>query len=292
MSDINNIVVGLQAANTLKVGAYGAVEGDAVEVGLIKGGIKIAHDETQYDVEVDQYIGPILKKITSEGLKITLAIAEASLANLAVAFGYPTTAVAGGVFSFGGKTSVTPRTLYINVNGVSSGTAKITIFRAVPTGKTSPAYTKEKETLIDVEFDVLVDTTKTAEQRFGTWADAGGDVTPPTVALSAPIDGGTVLLNAKGPVVWIITEAGAGVNENTIVYGDTFSIINITTPPSAALVAGSVVYNSSLKTVTFTPSSNWTASDSLQAIVSTGLKDNAGNRLAAIKIEQFSVTAA
>lgn len=290
MSDINNIVVGLQAENTLKVGAYGAAEGSAVDVGLIKGGVKISHEETQYDVKVDQYIGTVKKAITDEGMKVTLSMAEVSLANLAVAFGYPLTAVDGGTFSFGAKTSVTERTLYINPKGPGTGNAKITLWRCVPTGKTSPAYTKEKETLVDVEFDVLVDTSKTAEQRFGKWEQTSSDSTPPTVALSTPADGGTVTKATLGTVTWTITEANA-VDENSIIYGDTFSIINTTTPASAALVAGSIAYSAVAKTVTFTPSVAWNASDTFQAIVTRGLKDVAGNRLAAIKVEQFSVTA-
>ena len=290
MYDKENIVVGLQETNTLKVGAYGAVEGDAVDVGLIKGGIKVSHEETQYEVKVDQFIGTVKKFITDEGMKVTLAMVENSLTNLAIAFGYPTTAVSNGVFSFGAKTTVTERVLYINPKGPGGGNAKITLWRCVPTGKSSPAYTKEKEVLVDVEFDVLVDTTKTAEQRFGKQEQVTSDSTPPTVALSSPVDGGTVTKDAKGTVEWTITETNQ-INENTIVYGETFSIIDITTPASAALVAGTIAYNAATKKVTFTPTSNWTASASMQAIVSTGLKDGSGNRLAAMKIEQFSVTA-
>ena len=288
--DVNNIVVGLQADNTLKVGNYGDLEAAAVDVGLIKGGIKISHDETQYDVKVDQFIGTVKKAITDESMKITLALAEVSLANLAVAFGYPTTAVAANVFSFGAKTSVTERTLYINPKGPGSGNAKITLWRCIPTGKTSPAYTKEKETLVDVEFDVIVDTTKTAEQRFGTQAQVAVDTTPPTIALSAPADGGTVTKATSGTVTLLITETN-GMDENSIVYGDTISIINTTTPASAALVDGAIVYSPSAKTVVFTPTAVWVAANTFQLIVSKGLKDAAGNHLAAPYIAQFSVTA-
>ena len=292
MGTVSNIVVGLQSTNTLKVGAYGAVEGDCVDVGFIKGGIKIEHEEEQYDVEVDQATGIVKSFIVKEGMKISLALAEVSLANLAIAMGYPTSAVASTTLSFGGKTTVTERALFINMKGPGPGTAKMTIYKAVPTGKTSPAYTKDKETLVDVEFKVLEDVSKTAEARYGTYVASGADTTAPTIALSTPTDGGTVLLNVKGIVVWTITETGSVLDENSIVYGDTVSIIDITTPASAALVAGTIVYSASAKTITFTPTSNWTASNSLQAIVTTGLKDASGNHLAAMKIEQFSVTVA
>jgi len=288
--DAENIVVGLQAANSLKVGNYGAVEADAVDVGFITGGVKISHEETQYDVKPDQVIGTVKKFITDEGMKITLSMIEITAAKMALAFGYPTTAVVDGVFYFGGKTSVTERTLFINPKGIGGGNAKLTIWKCVPTGKTSPAYTKGKETVIDVEFDVLVDTTKTDEQRFGHFDPGTSDTTPPTVALSSPVDGGTVVKDAKTTVEWTITEANP-MDENSIVYGDTVQIINTTVPAAAALVAGAISYNAATKKILFTPTANWTASDSLQAIISTGLKDKAGNRLAAPKIEQFSVTA-
>lgn len=288
--DLDNVVVGLQSANTLKIGNYGDAEGDAVDVGLIKGGIKIAHGETQYDVKVDQFIGTVKSFITDEEMTITLTIAEASLANFAAAFGYPTAAVSDGVFSFGGKTSVTERTVYINIKGPAGGNAKISLWKCIPSGKSSPAYTKEKETLVDIELKVLVDTTKTAEQRFGQWAQTSGDTTAPVIALSSPVDGGTLTKDAKGAIEWTITEANE-IDENTIVYGDTFQIINTTTPASAALVAGTIAYNAATKKVTFTPTSNWTASDTFQVIVTRGLKDSSGNRLAATKIEQLSVGA-
>ena len=284
---VANIVLGLNAANTLKVGALDAVEGDAVDVGLIKGGIKIDHDESQYEVEVDQFIGTVKKFITKESMKVTLSIAEPTLANLAVAFGYPTGAVASTTFSFGAKTSVTERTLYINVNGPAGVSRKITLWKCVPTGKTSQAYTKEKETLVDVEFDVLVHSSKTAEQRFGTEVDTAADTTPPTVALSTPTDGNTVVGSGSGTVVWTISEAA---DANSIIYGDTFSIIDDTTPGAATLKAGTIVYNSTLYQVVFTPTAAWTNAHTYQAIVTTGLKDVAGNRLAAIKLENFSAT--
>lgn len=288
--DVNNIVVGLQEANTVKVGAYGAAEGAAVDAGLIKGGVKYQHDETQYEIKVDQFIGTIKKFITDETMKITLSFAEASLANFAVAFGYPTGAVAANQFKFGGKTSVTERTLYINPKGPAGGTSKLVLWKCVPTGKTSPAYTKEKEVLIDVEFDVLVDTTKTAEERFGYIEQAGGDSVAPTIALSTPVDGGTVAKTTLNTVAWTITEVNA-IDENSLVYGSTFLIMNTTVPASASLVAGSISYNAGTKVVTFTPSVAWNASDTMQVIVTTGLKDASGNRMAAAKIEQFSVTA-
>jgi len=84
-------------------------------------------------------------------------------------------------------------------------------------------------------------------------------------------------------------------DEATINYGDdddcSFMLINTTTPPTADVEPGTIVYDRTAKTVTFTPTVAWNASDTFQAIVTTHLRDSAGNHLAAVKVEQFSVTA-
>jgi len=287
---VNNVVLGLQADNTLKVGAYGAVEADAVEVGYLKGGIKLEHSEERYDVEVDQVIGHIKSITTHEDMKITLSIAEATVENLAIAMGYPTGAISGGILYFGGKTSNTERTLYINVKGKNGGNRKITIHKCIPTGATSQEYKKDGETLVDVEFKVLADTSQTAEQMMGTIEETGTDTTAPTVAMTTPTDDGTVTKDTKDTVVLTFTEANQ-MDENTLIYGDTIIINNTTTPSSAVFVAGSVAYDATAKTLTFTPAENWTASDTFQLSVSTGVRDMNGNALAAPYIAQFSVTA-
>lgn len=290
-----NVVVGMQAANTLKVGAYGDAEGSAVEVGFIDGGVEFEHAEDAYLVYVDQAMGAIDRKTTKESLRIKLNLAEATLANLAVAYGYPTTALSSVTLSIGGKTSNTARSLFINVNAVSSGTRKYTFYKCFPDGNSVHSYKKDDKTMYTVTFEVMEDTSKTAEQRFGTVVDSSTDTTPPTVALSTPVDGGTVTKDAAGTVTWTITEATNAIDENTVIYGAednaTFMIINTTTPGSAALVAGTIAYSAATKNVVFTPTSSWTASDTFQVIVTTGLRDTAGNHLATPKIEQFSVTA-
>ncbi len=285
-----NVVVGLQAANTLKIGAYGAAEADAVEVGFIDGGVKFNHEEEKYLVKVDQAMGPIDAKTISEGLKFKVRMAEATLANMALAFGYPTSAVSGSTFSFGGKTSNTNRVAYINVNGPNGGSSKYTLFKVQPLGAVELDYKKDDKTMYDVEFIVLEDTTKTAEQRFGTRVDTGADTTAPTIAMTTPATGGTRASGGKTTVLLTITEANP-MDENSIVYGDNDdATIRITKQGSpSTLVAGSISYDSALKTVTFTPTDNWSAG-TYDVVVSTGLKDQNGNRLASTFIGYFTVS--
>jgi hypothetical protein len=271
------------------VGAYQAAEGSAVDVGLTDGGVEIVVSGEVKEIFADQHLGAIAAASIKEACSVKFNVAESSLAVLAMAFGYPTTAVTDSTLNIGGKTDLYDyKTVYINVKGPGPGTRKITIHKAKIKGDSSQKYQKDNVTMVPVEIMALCDVTKSAGEQFFSIVDTGLDATPPTVALSAPVDGATTPKDAKGTIVWTITETN-GVDANSIVYGDTFSIINTTTPGSAALVAGSIVYTPADKKVTFTPTNNWTASDTFQAIVTTGLKDAAGNRLAAIKVEQFSV---
>lgn len=290
-NDVNNIIV---KNATLTVGTYLQAEGSAHDVGALDGGVAVENTREYADIKADPWIGIIAKKKTGEVMIVKCVMAESSLANLAIAFDYPVGAVVGSEFSFGGDITANYRTLYINGDGPGGGTRKWTLWKCVSVGSGGHSYKKDEKTMIEVEFQVLEDTTKAANERYGSVLDAGADTTAPTVVLTTPADGDTVTKNTKGTVLWTITEAN-GMDESTIVYGDndgaTFMILNTTTPASASLVAGSIAYDSTAKTVTFTPTSDWTASDTFQAIVTTGLKDAAGNNLATPKIEQFSVTA-
>ncbi len=290
-NDVNNIIV---KNATLIVGTYLQAEGSAHDVGALEGGVAVENTREYYDVKADPWIGIIAKKKIGEVMIVKCAMAESSLANLAIAFDYPAGAVVGSEFTFGGDSTVTYRTLYINGEGPGGGTRKFTLWKCVSVGSGGHSYKVGDKTVVEVEFQVLEDTTKAANERYGSILDAGADTTAPTVVLTTPADGATVTKDGKGTVLWTITEANT-MDESTIVYGDndgaTFMILNTTTPAAATLVAGSIIYDATAKTVTFTPTSNWTASDTFQVVVTTGLKYAAGNHLATPKIEQFSVTA-
>jgi len=171
MSTSTNIVVGLAADGTLKAGDYGALESAAADLGFIKGGITIDHEETLYDIKVDQVLGAVDKVTTEESLKIKFSLAEATLANIALALGYaaPT---ADAALEFGDKSAAQYKTLYVNVKGPQGKTRKYTFWKCRASGKTSQIYKRDGETLIDIEFDVLCDTSKDVSKRFGKIEDA------------------------------------------------------------------------------------------------------------------------
>ena len=287
-----NIVFGfnLGAASQIKIGDYAGGATAAVDVGRSSEGVEYTMEREIAQVDTDQDPGPTAAKEIRRVGKLKFNLAEATLANIALAFGLPATALAGGVLSLGAPANgELYREVFLYLDGPAGGTRVYHFPKCVISGPGTHSYKKDDKTVVEMELDVLWDTAQDAGSEMGTFSDINVDTTPPTVALSSPVDGGTVTKDTKGTVEWTITEAGQ-IDASTIVYGDTFSIINTTVPASAALVAGVLVYTPADKKVTFTPTDNWTASDTFQAIVSTGLKDLAGNRLAATKIEQFSAT--
>lgn len=289
-----NVIVGFNKPATASdgiiiVSTYGVAEGSGVNMGLTDGGIEVTPDRKIYEHRVDQAIGPIGASIVEESLKIKVNVAEASLANLAIAMAYPSTAVSSTTLSFGGNATATYLTLYINVNGVSGGTRKYTIHKAIVSGGGKHKYVRNGITFVDVEFTAFQDLTKTANAQMGTIVDTSSDTTAPTIAMTTPASGGTVVKATKGTILLTITETNA-LDENSIVYGDTVQVIN-TTSGREGLVAGAIAYDSTAKTITFTPTANWTASDTGMVTVSKGLRDENGNTLAATFTGTFSVTA-
>lgn len=172
MSTPTNIVVGVASTGTLKAAAYGNGETSAADLGFIKGGITIEHEESSYDIKVDQVLCPINKVTTEESLKIKFSLAEATLDNIALALGYGPLDSGASSLEFGDKSSSNPiKTLFANVKGPNGGSRKYTFWRCRPTGKTAQVYKRDGETLIEVEFDVLADVAKDVSKRFGKIED-------------------------------------------------------------------------------------------------------------------------
>lgn len=279
----SNIVVG--APSSVIVSAYDVVEGSGVDLGATEGGVKISYEPEFYEKEADQYLGPVGVVKTKERMKIEMVLAESSLANLAYAFGYPTTAVSGQTLSIGGNATVTERTLYINSNAVSGGSAKWTFHKVVVIGATEVSLLKKDKTALKVTFTVLQDTSKSANQQFYSVVYSSTDTTPPTVAMTSPAEDGTVAAGGTGALTLTFTESANAIDEGTLVYGNadkaTVFVNNVEDPANTSLVAGSISYNAATKILTFTPDSVWaTAGNNYQIIITTSVRDTAGNYLA------------
>ncbi|KKL17552.1 hypothetical protein LCGC14_2484410 [marine sediment metagenome] len=287
---VANLVFGVPA--NIKIALTGVAEGSATEVGFTEGGVKITPAMEYFHATADQAVGDVDIFLKKRNFVVEFIVAEPTLANYQKALGLPAASLAGNTLKVGNETTVTKYVLYINGPGpgADAATRKFSVWRCVPIGNPEVVHSREDKTMFAMTFAVLQDTSRTANEQFYHIDDSGADTTAPTVVITTPAEDGTVVKDALSPVVLTFTEAGQGMNEGTLIYGNTISILNTTTSNDVTLVAGTIVYENTGKTLTFTPTSNWTASDTLSITVTTGVEDMAGNPLATTYIGNFTVT--
>lgn len=118
---------------------------------------------------------------------------------------------------------------------------------------------------------------------YNTTANYSQDATAPTVSSTSPTDGGTnVAVNSN--VVWTFSEQ---LMTSTIVAANFFLMT-----AAGAPVAGSLSYSSSAPwTVTFDPTSNLANATDYIGVATTGVRDVAGNALAANSVTNFTTVA-
>lgn len=285
-----NITVG--HPSTVIVSAYGAAEGAGVDLGSSEGGVKLTPAIEHYWHKADQWTGKVGATKTDEDLIGEIILAEATQENLTYATGYPTTAAAGGTFDFGGNSTVTLRTVYINGPGPGGSTRKITLHKVVFTGNTEYIMLKNDKTGLKVEMQVLQDTSKAANKQYYSCVDAGGDTTPPTVAMDVPAEDGTVTKGTSDTVTLQFTEAGSAIDEGSLVYLQSVIVTDLNDPTQTIIVAGSFVYSAATLKLTFTPTAVWDAAGSHEYVimVTTACRDTAGNHLAAVFYGHFTST--
>ncbi len=206
MGTQSNVVVGL-GDGAIKVGSYGTAEGSSDDLGYTEGGVELAVAREYYEKMVDQELGVLELFKVAERATLKVTLAEATLANLAKAIDYPSSAITGSELVFGGDASVNELTIYLNVVGPDNAARKYTFHKCVCTSAGTHSYKKNDKTMIECEFQILQDTSKTADQQLGSVQDVGGDTTAPTVALTTPSPGGTVDKDTSDTVVLTITEA-------------------------------------------------------------------------------------
>jgi hypothetical protein len=274
----------------IKIGAYGTSKGSCTDIGYSVGNVEVLSEREYHRRKVNEEQGTIDIKVFDRGARLRFTLAQPETNKLRWALDLPSGALTGQKL-VNGTRDAQYVTVFIDGPGPDGGTSSLWAPKAVVVAGGNRTYVRDGEVLCDFEIEYIFDTAQSDGEELGWVEDTSVDTTPPTIALSSPVDGGTVTKDTTDTVQWTITEVDNAIDESTIEYGNTFQIINTTTPGSATLVAGTLTYNASTKVVTFTPDSNWNASDTFQVTVSTGLRDMAGNHLATPKIEQFSVTA-
>jgi len=289
MSTALNLFVG--APSSVKIGAYGAAEGSCVDLGATEGGLKLTFTPSFFDKTADQWLGVVGKVKTKETAQLEVTLPELTLSNVAYVMGYPTTAVVGNTLDVGGNATATERTLYVNGTDLATGRSiKITIHKCVIVGAAEVSLLKDNKTVVKLTIDILQDTSKPANKQMIQIDLTGTDSTPPTVAMTNPLEDGTVTKDTKGTVTLTFTEAANKIDEGTLIYDKTIMLINVTDTTASALVAGAISFNSETKVLTFTPADNWIAANKINIVITTDVKDTAGNSLATTFVGHFTVT--
>ncbi len=143
------------------------------DIGYSEDGWTLEYDKTFEDIMVAEEIDPIKSVKTAQEVRLTGTLAQASLANLNVAFGGTSSQLSENDSSFGSgyDTLVPPATttfgekaLLLVTSGPSGAIRHIQIPRAVNVGAFSMAHQKApQKVLIAVEFKILVpDSSSTA----------------------------------------------------------------------------------------------------------------------------------
>lgn len=284
-----NIVVGAPA--NIKIGAYGAVEGACVDVGYTEGGCNIVPSLEYYRAKADQSLGTLKVKCTGREFVVQFDMAEPTLTNLYKALGLPVASLISAThLAVGNDATVTEYVLFINGNAPSSGTRKIECKKCVPIGEPEVKMLKNNKTVYACKFLVLEDPTQAAGYEFMDINDSGVDTTPPTVAMTTPAEDGTVTKATSDPVILTFTEAGAGIDESTLVDGVSLIVMDVTDHAQNVKVAGTWSYVKATKVLTFVPTAVWTTVHKHCVIVNNGVKDIAGNKLATVYVSNFTVT--
>jgi hypothetical protein len=161
-----NIIVG---AGILKIGPYG---GTTTDVGATRDGVEIEVSRDFHDTKVDQFPATLMKTETDRKITIKANLLEATLANLAIAWGYPASAVSSGTFSLGIPSSTEEKKIEFVGKAPNGGTRTATFWRCVAVSGGGVKYVKDGEVVIPVQFEVLYDPSAPSGQEFGKIVDS------------------------------------------------------------------------------------------------------------------------
>lgn len=176
---VKNILVGVgKLAVSGELDANGAPSSPPVDVGYTTEGVEISLEPSITDVNVDQ-LGDAAKLI-EESIQVTISttLAEATLANLALAWGRPDSAYTttdggiSGTLKLGVNCSGKPVERQLVFTGASpDGNERVyTCNRAVSVASSAHSYKRGEATLFPVEFRILPDGSATG-QEYGTIVD-------------------------------------------------------------------------------------------------------------------------
>jgi hypothetical protein len=169
MADITNV----------KLGAC-SVKFDDVDLGHTKGGVTMNYEPEYYDITVDKYGNtPAEKVLVGESWKITVPLAEATLANLGIAIpgatevGSPVDSLTIGRVA-GERMAQYAASLVIHplANAADDRSEDVVIYKAIVAEPIEHKFSNEGERIIEVVFQAIIDETKSDGSYLGLIGDS------------------------------------------------------------------------------------------------------------------------
>ncbi|MCU1617793.1 MAG: hypothetical protein JWO98_5333 [Frankiales bacterium] len=153
----------IQGPASLFIGAFGATEPTFatpaipvgfVDLGATNGGCKLTIKQTYSDKDVDQIADIPGTTLKSRETSLATSLAEATLANLAIALNELAASVTSGTFTPGTGQPNEPNFSSVLMKGLApNGKTRLVILRrALNTASTESEWKKDGQTLIPVEF--------------------------------------------------------------------------------------------------------------------------------------------
>jgi hypothetical protein len=154
--NLANIIVG---AGTLSVAA--------TDVGATRDGVQMSREAEFLDVTADQHKATLKKYLTGEKRFVRSSLLEATLENLKIVWGGT---IAAGVLSMALNAEPAEVAISFAGKGANGKTRTYAHSKAVQVGNGEHSYTKDGETVIPAEFEILPDLTQSGKE-WGTITD-------------------------------------------------------------------------------------------------------------------------
>lgn len=164
MADISNVKMGVCS-----------VKYNGVDLGHTKGGVTVTYTPEIKDITVDKYgTTPARKHIIGQSLKALCPLAEATIANLAIAVpagdSDASAVKIGG--QVGGELTGAELVLHPIANLANDLSEDVVIYKAVPVNPIGVPFMVDNERVIEVEFDGVIDESRADGDQLGMFGDS------------------------------------------------------------------------------------------------------------------------
>jgi hypothetical protein len=263
-------------------------------LGRTKGETQFNYGIETYEVETEED-GTVEEVVTKDAMTITVPLVYSDVDTLGLIIPWATikTDTSGNKRLAVGKAIGTRLAQYAKqliihpeAMGDSDKSKDLVIHKCYPKpGPLNFNYARSGERIANVQFVAIRDRTRPAGDDYFSIGDPSieADTTPPTVSSTLPVDDATGVAKASGlHIDFVMSE---DMDDDTIIKANT-NLINLDT--GVPMTDYTVSYLSASKTVRLTTSAALTGTNQYVAILGIGVKDVAGNALAAPKVVTFT----